>query len=62
MGGGRIIPRSRKTRGNKKCFQPRSNFFFKFKPYMTSLYLLKIVFEKFDPLTVTGMALCLSWQ
>jgi hypothetical protein len=25
---------------------------------MTPLYLLKIVFPKFDPLTVTGMALC----
>ncbi len=27
---------------------------------MTPLYLLKIVFPKFDPLTVTGMALCVD--
>ncbi len=59
MGGGRIIPRSLKTTGNKICFQPRANFFF-FKLYMTPLYLLKIVFPKFDPLTVRGMALCVD--
>jgi hypothetical protein len=27
---------------------------------MTPLYLLKIVFPQFDPLTVTGMALCVD--
>jgi hypothetical protein len=27
---------------------------------MTPLYLLKISFPKFDPLTVTGMALCVD--
>ena len=27
---------------------------------MTPLYFLKIVFPKFDPLTVTGMALCVD--
>jgi hypothetical protein len=27
---------------------------------MTPLYLLKIVFPKFDPLSVTGMALCVD--
>jgi hypothetical protein len=27
------------------------------KSFMTTLYLLKIVFPKFNPLTVTGMAL-----
>jgi hypothetical protein len=31
--------------------------FFLFKSYMTPLYFLKIVLSKFDPLTVTGMAL-----
>jgi hypothetical protein len=30
------------------------------KSYVTPLYLLKIVFPKFDPLTVTGMALCVD--
>ncbi len=51
MGGARIIPRSLKTTGNEKCF---------FESYMKPLYLLKIVFPKFDPLTVTGMALCVD--
>jgi hypothetical protein len=54
MGGGRIIPRSFKTTGNENCLQPRQIFFFS---YMNPLYLLKIVFPKFDPLTVAGMAL-----
>ncbi len=27
---------------------------------MTPLYLLKIVFPEFDPLTATGMALCVN--
>jgi hypothetical protein len=58
MGGGRIIQRSLKTTGNENCFEPRTNFFV--KPYMTPLYLLKIVFLKFDPLTVTGMDLCVE--
>ncbi len=30
------------------------------KSYMSPLYLLKIVFPKFDPLTVTGMVLCVD--
>ncbi len=29
MGGGRIIPRSLKTTGNKNCFQPKPKIFFK---------------------------------
>jgi hypothetical protein len=62
MGGGRIIPRSLKTRGNKNYFQPRPKFCYLFKSYMTPLFLLKIVFPKFDPLTVTGMALCAVQQ
>ncbi len=57
-GVGRIIPRSLKTTGNKNCFQPRPNFLF--QSYMTPLYLLKIVYPTFDPLTVTGMALCVD--
>ncbi len=57
--GGRIIPRSLNTTGNKHIFQPRPKLLFK-KSYMTPLYLLKIVFPKFDPLTVTGMALCVD--
>ncbi len=31
-----------------------------FKSYMTLLYLLIIDFPKFDPLTATGMALCVN--
>ncbi len=53
MGGGRIIPRGLKTTGNKNSFQPRPNLFYLFKSYLTPLYLLKIVFPKLDPLTVT---------
>ncbi len=59
MGGGRIIPRSLKITGNENCFQTRPKNFF-LKSYMTPLYLLKIVFPKFDPLTETGMALCVD--
>jgi hypothetical protein len=62
MGGGRIIPLGLKTTGNKNCFKPRPKFFI-LKSYMsnmTPLYLLKIVFPKFDPLTVTGTALCVD--
>jgi hypothetical protein len=58
MGRGWIFPRSLKTTGKKNYLQPRPNFFLLFKAYMTPLYLLKIVFPKFDPLTVRGMALC----
>jgi hypothetical protein len=54
MGGGRIIPRSLKTTGNENCFQPRQKKIF--DSYMNPLYLLKIVFPKFDPITVTGVA------
>jgi hypothetical protein len=49
MGGGRIILRVLRLRGIKFFFKP-----------MTHLYLLKIVFPKFDPLTVIGMALCVD--
>jgi hypothetical protein len=36
-----------------------SQIFF-LKSYMTPLYLLKMVFQKFDPLTVRGMAICVD--
>ncbi len=55
MGGGRIIPRS--PTGNENFFKPRPTKIFWRKSQMTPLYFLKIVFPKFDPLTVTGMAL-----
>jgi len=58
MGGGRIVPRSLKTQGNINCFQTRQKNFL--KSYMTPLYFLKLVFIKFDPLTVTGIALCVD--
>jgi hypothetical protein len=61
MGEGRVIPRSLKTMGNKNCFQPRRKNFLLFKSYKTPLYLQKIVFPKFAPLTVTGMALCVDF-
>jgi hypothetical protein len=64
MGGGRIVPRSLKTKGNKNCFQTsQKKIFFKSymtPSYMTPLYFLKLVFLKFDPLTVTGIALCVD--
>ncbi len=60
IGEGRIIPRSLKTTGKKNMFKPRLKFFNLFKSYMTPLHLLKKVFPKFDPLTVTGMALCVD--
>ncbi len=56
MGGGTIFPRSPRTTGNKNYFQPRPKNFFFSTSYMTPLYLLKIVFPKFDPLTASGMA------
>ena len=43
-------------RGMKTVFNLGQKFFFS-TSYMTPLYLLKIVFPKFDPLTATGMAL-----
>jgi hypothetical protein len=51
-----IFPRSPRTTGNKNCFQPRPKNFFFSTSYMTPLYLLKIVFPKFDQITVSGMA------
>ncbi len=48
-----------RLRGTKKNVQARP-IFFVFKSNMIVLYLLKIVFPKFDPLTVKGMALCVD--
>ncbi len=55
MGGATIVLRSLKTKGNKK-FQDRPNFYLFNKS--NPLYLLKIVSQKFDPLTATGIAVC----
>jgi hypothetical protein len=57
MGGGRIIPRSLKTTGNNKILDLSQILK---KSFVTPLYLPKIVFPKIDPLTVTGMALCVD--
>jgi hypothetical protein len=59
MGGGRIILRSLKTTGNKNCFQSRPKMI-SLKIIYDPLYLLKIIFPKFDPLTVRGMTLCVD--
>ncbi len=48
-----------RLRGIKNCFQPRPKKF-SLKSYMTPLYFLKLVFPKFDPLTVTGMVLSVN--
>jgi hypothetical protein len=60
MGGATIIPRSPRTTRNEKNFQDRPKIFLFFKSYMTLKYLLIIDFPKFDPLTATGMALCVN--
>jgi hypothetical protein len=59
MGGATIVLHSLKTKGKKKKFQDRLFFLF-FKSLMNTLYLLKIVFSKCNPLTATGMALCVN--
>ncbi len=48
-----------RLRGMKIVFNLGKKFFF-YKSYMTPLYLLKFVFPKFDPLTLTGMTLCVD--
>ncbi len=59
MGGGRIIPLVLRLQGIKIVLN-LGKIFYILKSYMTPLYLLKIVFPKFDPLTVTGTALCVD--
>jgi hypothetical protein len=39
--------------GEQKMFKLGPTFFL-FTSYMTTLYLLKYIFSKFDPLTATG--------
>ncbi len=56
MRGGRIIPRSLKTTGNKNYFQPRPKIFC-IKIIYHPFIFAKNSYPKFDPLTVTGMAL-----
>jgi hypothetical protein len=60
MGRATIVLRRLKTKGRKKKFLDRPNFYLFFKSLMNLLYLLNIVFPKFDPLTSTGMALCVD--
>jgi hypothetical protein len=55
----RIVPRSLQTREITKIFNHGQKIFF-LKSYITPLYLIKLVFPKFDPLTVTGMNLCVD--
>jgi hypothetical protein len=56
IGGGTIFPRSLKSTGNKRNFKLGHLK----KSLMNPLYLLKIVFSKFDPFTATGMSLCVD--
>jgi hypothetical protein len=49
-----------RLRGMKKIFKIGQKVFLFFKSYMTLKYLLIIDFRKFDPLTATGMALCVN--
>jgi hypothetical protein len=60
MGGATIVPRSHKTKRNKKIFQDRPKIVLVFQSYVTLLYLLMIDFPKFNPLTATGKALCVN--
>ncbi len=57
MEGAPIVPHSLETKGNKKNFKIGQ---FKIKSFMNPLHLLKIVLSKFNPLTATGMALCVN--
>ncbi len=59
MGGSMIVTHSLKIKWNKKNFKLGQNIYLFLKLYMTLLYLLIIyvVLSKFDPLTVTGIAL-----
>jgi hypothetical protein len=60
MGGATIIPHSHKTKRKKTKIQDRPNFLFIFLIIYDPLYLLITDFPKFDPLTATGMALCVN--
>jgi hypothetical protein len=58
MGGATIVPRIvlRLSGKNFKIGQQ------KFNSHKTLLYLVIIDFPKFDPLTATGMALCVNFE
>jgi hypothetical protein len=60
IGGGTIFPRSLKTTRNEKFFLARSKKYFWFFSFMNPLYEPIPVFPKFDPLTASGMALCVD--
>jgi hypothetical protein len=60
IGRGTIFPRSLKTTQNEKKFRARSKHYFLFFSFMNPLYDPILVFPKFDPLTVSGMALCVD--
>ncbi len=49
-----------KTTQNGKKFWARSKIFFLFFSFMNPLYDPILVFSKFDPLTASGMALCVD--
>ena len=60
IGGGTIFPRSLKTTRKEKKFGARSKNIFGFFSFMNPLYEPIPVFPKFDPLTASGMALCVD--
>jgi hypothetical protein len=60
IGGDRIVLRILRLRRTKDFQQAKYTFVLFCKSYMTSLYLLILVFQKFDPLTALGMALYLK--
>jgi hypothetical protein len=59
IGGGTIFLRNLKTTRNEKIFELGQKFF-KFFSFMNPLYEPILVFQKFDPLTVSGMTLCVD--
>ncbi len=59
--GGTIFPRSLKTTQNEKKMLARSkHFFIFFYLFINPFYEPTLVFLKFDPLTASGMALCVD--
>ncbi len=57
IGGDRIVLRILRLRRTMDFQQATLKFFLLLKSNMTPVYLLIIVFPKFDPLTLSGMAL-----
>jgi hypothetical protein len=60
MGGATIVPRSLKTKRNKKKFKIGKFFYYFLNHNMTLLYLLVIDFPILDPLTATEKVLCVN--